>query len=396
MKITVLAPFPVQYYAPIWRTLHELVGSSHEVDVLYATDLNTRASFDAGFGRVIVWDEPLLSGYSCKVLGKERHNVARKRGLSFFRFSGKGVLEELMVRPPDCVLLQSISYEFDLISYLSALLLRIPIGIRFDTTDSRFERGPIKEVLRTGFYKVVYATIEKVFYVGKSNYEHYRTHDVGEAKLIRSPHCVVNRYQGLNINDKEGIRSRMRAALGIGPDVRAILFCGKLQPIKNPELLLGALAEMDCRERERFHVLFIGTGELEQHVADRARCIGNLRIDFLGFKNQTELPGYYLAADILALPSTSETWGLVVNEALLAGCAVALSSGVGCAAEFSGLERVRVFSRESTSDFRSALLQLARYPKDFNWALSYMDRYSVRSAATAFARWLEEKKFSII
>ena len=52
---------------------------------------------------------------------------------------------------------------------------------------------------------------------------------------------------------------------------------------------------------------------------------------FAGFKNQTELPAYYAAADLLALPSVSETWGLVVNEAMACGTPAVVSAAVGCA-----------------------------------------------------------------
>jgi glycosyltransferase involved in cell wall biosynthesis len=53
---------------------------------------------------------------------------------------------------------------------------------------------------------------------------------------------------------------------------------------------------------------------------------------FLGFRNQTELSRYYHAADLVVLPSVqSETWGLVVNEALRHGVPCVVSEAVGCA-----------------------------------------------------------------
>ena len=50
-----------------------------------------------------------------------------------------------------------------------------------------------------------------------------------------------------------------------------------------------------------------------------------------GFLDQAALGRAYAAADCLVLPSTSETWGLVVNEALATGLPAIVSSGVGCA-----------------------------------------------------------------
>jgi glycosyltransferase involved in cell wall biosynthesis len=55
-------------------------------------------------------------------------------------------------------------------------------------------------------------------------------------------------------------------------------------------------------------------------------------VHFAGFKNQSELPACYSAADALVLPSDGgETWGLVVNEALACGVPAIVSDQVGCA-----------------------------------------------------------------
>src|SRR5262249_46364672 len=52
---------------------------------------------------------------------------------------------------------------------------------------------------------------------------------------------------------------------------------------------------------------------------------------FLGFVNQSELPGLYTAADVMALPSAYEPFAVVVNEAMCCGCPVIASDQVGAA-----------------------------------------------------------------
>jgi glycosyltransferase involved in cell wall biosynthesis len=106
-------------------------------------------------------------------------------------------------------------------------------------------------------------------------------------------------------------------------------------------------------------------------------------VKFLGFVNQDALPMNYLAADVLVLPSRrmGETWGLVVNEALHAGCGVVMTDAVGCHREFGSWERVRVIPQGDASACARALTELSIYERAFNWCAEGMRRYSVRAAA---------------
>jgi glycosyltransferase involved in cell wall biosynthesis len=56
-------------------------------------------------------------------------------------------------------------------------------------------------------------------------------------------------------------------------------------------------------------------------------------IHFLPFQNQSAMPFLYGMADVFVLPSLNETWGLSVNEAMVCGCAVLVSSSVGASSD---------------------------------------------------------------
>ena len=61
-----------------------------------------------------------------------------------------------------------------------------------------------------------------------------------------------------------------------------------------------------------------------------ARALGIAEaVRFLGFVNQSKLPAVYRSSDLLVLPSDYESFGLVVNEAMLCGCPVIVSDRVG-------------------------------------------------------------------
>jgi glycosyltransferase involved in cell wall biosynthesis len=67
---------------------------------------------------------------------------------------------------------------------------------------------------------------------------------------------------------------------------------------------------------------------LENELRSKAKQLG-VRAVFEGFKNQSELPLYYVGADVVVLPS-GETWGLVVNEGMACGLPAIVSNAAGC------------------------------------------------------------------
>jgi glycosyltransferase involved in cell wall biosynthesis len=119
-------------------------------------------------------------------------------------------------------------------------------------------------------------------------------------------------------------RPELLARSGLTDGRPVILFSGKLIPRKRPLDLVAAIRLLN----QEVTTLFVGDGSLAEEV--RAGLDPD-RGAVTGFVNQTLLPSYYHAADILVLPSEAETWGLVVNEAMAAGSLPVVSDSVGCA-----------------------------------------------------------------
>jgi len=95
--------------------------------------------------------------------------------------------------------------------------------------------------------------------------------------------------------------------------------------------LLAAVGDLARTLHRPLTVVFLGDGDLRAALEAESRALHTVRAEFLGFKNQRELSPYYHAADVMVLPSQhSETWGLVVNEALMHGVPCVVSSAVGC------------------------------------------------------------------
>jgi glycosyltransferase involved in cell wall biosynthesis len=112
----------------------------------------------------------------------------------------------------------------------------------------------------------------------------------------------------------------LRARLGLATGDRLVLSVGRLAKEKNVELLLHAVA---LAGDQRLHLAVAGDGPLRTELEERARGLGVAsRTHFLGEVARENLPDLYASADAFAMPSTTETQGLVLAEALAAGVPV--------------------------------------------------------------------------
>jgi D-inositol-3-phosphate glycosyltransferase len=128
-----------------------------------------------------------------------------------------------------------------------------------------------------------------------------------------------------------GCRTDARVAVGLSPDAVLLLFVGRIQPHKGPDVLIRAAAELLRRRPDLRHRLVVGvvggasgTGirtpmSLDRHAAELG--IGGL-VRFVPPVDRATLAQWYRAADVVAVPSHSESFGLVAVEALACGTPV--------------------------------------------------------------------------
>lgn len=121
-------------------------------------------------------------------------------------------------------------------------------------------------------------------------------------------------------------RDTARRRIGAGTDEKLILYVGRFAPEKGLDRLLQAVARL--RHISKLRLIVVG-GDSERDVAYRrmlelSRTCGiSDRVTFRGRIDQSQLPLYYNAADLLAVPSSYESFGMVALEALACGTRVA-------------------------------------------------------------------------
>ncbi|HEY6981127.1 glycosyltransferase family 4 protein [Reyranella sp.] len=315
LRIGFLISHPIQYWTPILRELDKLC----ELTVYFAHRQTAEQQAHAGFGVPFEWDTDIMSGYRSEFLT----NVSRRPSSdSFWGCNTPGIVEKIAQGRFDAFVVPG----WALWSYWQAVFAcrrnGVPIMVRGDSQLIDERRGPLRAIKQIVFPSIL-RCFDGFLYVGERNREYLLHYGVAPRRLFFSPHCV----------DNDAFRSGSEAARQSGGSTRQtrtarILFAGKLIPRKRPLDILRAAKLLQDRGMD-LDITFAGSGQLGEELASFAHSAG-LSVKWRGFVNQSEMPAMYAAADVVVLPSQSDTWGLVVNEAMACGVPAVVSDIVGC------------------------------------------------------------------
>jgi glycosyltransferase involved in cell wall biosynthesis len=318
VKVAIVSTHPIQYQIPWFRKLANEQGL--EVMVYYAL-LPDQQQQGIGFGVPFTWDVPLLEGYGWHSLTNRRRKPSLK---GFFSSSTPSIYSLFKEARPDAVILTG-WHSLPLLQTLwSCIRLRIPRIVRGDSNAMQ-PRPRWKSVL----HRLLLAWYDAFLSVGSSNRQFLLECGVDPERIFTCRHFVDNPRFESEACTLQPCRKALRANWSIAQDRVCFLFVGKLEPKKRILDLLQALAtaHISC---PNIHLLVVGTGVL-LNEARRIADLQRLPVTFAGFLNQMEISRAYVAADCLVLPSDyGETWGLVVNEAMICGLPAIVSDRVGC------------------------------------------------------------------
>lgn len=144
---------------------------------------------------------------------------------------------------------------------------------------------------------------------------------------------------------------------------KSFIFVGRLCKEKNIELMIEVFNRLP-----NFNLTIIGSGNLDHKLKSLKK--GN-NIKFIGHIKKNNLSDFYLNHDVLILPSISETWGLVVEEAIYFGLPVIVSDIVG-----SSLDLVLnynlglLFKTKSSQELYNAINSIAHEDVYYNFCIN--------------------------
>jgi D-inositol-3-phosphate glycosyltransferase len=200
--------------------------------------------------------------------------------------------------------------------------------------------------------------------------------DVEARQLVHfydaDPDTIVTIPPGVDLaRFAPGPRRAARRQLGLRDGNTVLVFAGRIQPLKAPDVVLRAAAELVRRDPElrlRLAVLVVGgpsgTGlERPHELAELAAALGIADVvRFLPPQPRERLATVFRAADLVAVPSHNESFGLVALEAQACGTPVVAAAVGGLpVAVADGVSGVLVGSHR-TIDWADALAAVALRP----------------------------------
>lgn len=227
-----------------------------------------------------------------------------------------------------------------------------------------------------------------MFLSGQRSQEYYHGIGFPNSRIWLGQNCVDNDYftdQGLKFKANAD-EYRKKYAL----PSHYFLCVARLSPEKNLERLFRSFHQYKQRGGS-WDLVLVGAGPQEQQMKIFASALGiKDHLFFYGWKQIEEMPVFFSLASCLILPSISETWGLVVNEAMASGLPVLISDKCGCMPDlcFKGVNGFN-FDPYNEEEITEAMIKISSGEYDLRRmgqvSLNLAQKYSVENYAASLS-----------
>jgi 1,2-diacylglycerol 3-alpha-glucosyltransferase len=312
-RLVILTEIIAPYRIPVFNVLARCEGLDLEVIFLAETDKTLR--------QWNIYQNEIR--FSHQVLASWRWHT---RKFSFLL--NRGLWPALNKARPQVIICGGYNHA----AYWEALLWarrnRVPFVLWSESNshDSRRE-WPWVESLKAYFLRCC----DRFVVPGQASSSYLRSLGCTEASISIAPNAIDNCLFASQAEKTRAHASELRKKLKLPS--RFILFVGRLVPEKGIFDLLEAYAKLDGNLRSEMGLVFAGDGVSREELMRQAQQIAPGTVCFPGFAQRENLASLYALAEALVLPTHSDPWGLVVNEAMACGLPIIVTNVAGCSAD---------------------------------------------------------------
>ena len=320
-KLLLISTHAVQYASPVFRVMAQ--HPRLQIEVAYCSLQGAEGGVDPEFGRQVKWDVPLLDGYPWK----EIPNRSLRPGFGrFLGLNNMGLWGMVRKGRHDAVVIYTgYRYASFWIALAAAKMSGTKVIFGTDATTIQLRDGaPWKLWLKPRILSRIYKLADGTYGASLAGKEYLKSLGLAENKIGIVPLVVDNDWWLARASETDSAATRLK--WGVPESAPVVVCAAKLQPWKRPQDVLRAFERAAVPES---HLVFAGDGPLSDSLKQEAAQLGvSDRVRFLGFQNQSEMPGNYCAANLFVLASEYDACPAAVCEAMLCGIPVAISDEI--------------------------------------------------------------------
>ena len=315
--------------------------------------------------------------FSYEVLPSSRRRIGRRQLLL-----NRGMARSLKNAAPDVILCGGYNYAASWQALFWARRREVPFVLWSESNAKDMRTGhALVEFLKRQFLWRCHGFVVP----GQSAFQYLRNYDIPESRIFTAVNAVDNDFFSSAARVAREHVIRLRRELDLPS--RYFVFAGRLVREKGVFELLSAYATLSEAIRREVGLVFVGDGPCKEALEREASLVSPGIVRFAGFAQREQLAVYYGLAEMLILPTYTDTWGLVVNESMASGLPILITEVAGCSADLvSENWNGKIVPARNVAALAAAMRELATHPE----VSASMGRNSEKRIANYSAeRWTE-------
>ncbi len=225
----------------------------------------------------------------------------------------KDVLKYLNKKKYDLIVVGGYATPTAMLAILHMKMKRIPFILNADGGFIRASESRLTKIAKKLFIRSATWWLSS----GKHTTEYLIYYGAKRERIFTYPFTSVRSNEVLDRPLSQEEKENLRNELNISED-KVILSVGRFIPSKGFDVLLKSAAYLP----RNYGIYIVGGKPPQEYIELRKQLRLEENVHFVDFKLKPELRKYYMASDLFVLPTRSDVWGLVINEAMANGLPV--------------------------------------------------------------------------